>query len=247
MLYLLGRLGAQAMRDKSLEISGPATERLSVSSRMTVANLAAALGARFALFAADEVALAHIERNTGARVLPFGPDREARYESTHRLDLSTIEPQVACLRGPSEVNPASQMSEVAVQQAFVGSCANGRFEDLQIAAAVLRGRRVHPDTRLIVTPASRRVMLRAVKAGLVEALLEAGAVVTSPGCGPCAGEHQGLLAPGECCISSSSRAFRGCMGSADAAVYLASPATVAASAIAGRIADPREYWQPEAA
>jgi 3-isopropylmalate/(R)-2-methylmalate dehydratase large subunit len=247
ILYLLGKLGSESLQYKSVEFSGSTAEGMSASSRMTMTNLAAEMGASFAFFTADEVALAYIYRQTGAKVLPFGPDREAAYESEYRVDIANLEPQVAGLRGPADVGSVSELGEIAVQQAFLGSCAGARLEDLSVAATVLRGRKVHPDTRLIVTPASRKIYLQAVRAGLVEILLEAGADITAPGCGACAGGRGGVLGAGETCISSGNRHARGRMGGEQSPIYLGSAATVAASAVAGRIADPREYWQPEAA
>ena len=156
------------------------------------------------------------------------------------MDASSLEPQIAFPHDVGNVKPISQVGEIRVNQAFLGSCTNGRLEDLKIAAGILKGKKVHPDTRLIVFPASREVYLAALKSGTLATLAEAGAVICNPGCGPCLGGHEGLLAAGEKCIASSNRNFKGRMGSADAEVYLGSPATVAASAIAGKITNPRE-------
>jgi 3-isopropylmalate/(R)-2-methylmalate dehydratase large subunit len=246
-LYLLGKLESDALQDKSVEFSGDAAESLSAESRMALCNLAADMGAGFALFAADEVALSYITRQTAAKVLPFGPDKQAAYQAEHRVDMGNLEPQVAGMRGPADVRPVSELGEVEIQNAFLGSCAGGRLEDLAVAAAVLRGRRVADDTRLVITPASRQVYLWAVRAGLAEILLEAGADITAPGCGACADGRKDLLDAGETSISNGNRNARGPTANDDTPIYLASAATVAASAVAGRIADPREYWQPEAA
>jgi 3-isopropylmalate/(R)-2-methylmalate dehydratase large subunit len=215
---------------------------MSIASRMTMANMGVELGAKFAFFAADEATRAYLTAQGQDEVALFGPDADASVEATHRVDVAAIEPQIACPHNPGNVKPASKLEGVRVQQAFLGSCTNGRLEDLAVAAAVLRGRRVHPETRLIVTPASQRVALEATRAGYAEVLLEAGAHLTASGCGACPGGHGGLIGPGEVCLSSTNRNFRGRMGSPESEVYLGSPASVAAAAVAGRIVDPREFW-----
>jgi homoaconitase/3-isopropylmalate dehydratase large subunit len=159
----------------------------------------------------------------------------------YEVDVSRLEPQVACPHAVGNVRAVSELGGIDVDQAFLGSCTNGRFEDLATAAKILAGKRVHPETRLLVFPASWEVYSEALRAGILEALIAAGAVVCNPGCGPCMGGHMGLLAAGERCIASSNRNFRGRQGSMESEVYLASPATVAASALAGRISDPRQF------
>jgi 3-isopropylmalate/(R)-2-methylmalate dehydratase large subunit len=176
----------------------------------------------------------------------FEADADATYRESHSVDVSDLEPQVALPHNPGNVQPVSQAAGTAVDQAFLGSCTNARLEDLAVAAAVLRGRQVHPRTRLLVTPASAQVYRDALAAGYLETLAEAGAAITASGCGACPGGHMGVLAPGERCVSSTNRNFQGRMGSAEAEVYLASPATVAASAVVGAIADPREFWRGRA-
>ncbi len=208
-----------------------------------MANMGVEIGAKFAFFEADEKTLAYLDgrRSTVARrrVRPFKADPDAGYENVYEIDVSRLEPQVACPHDVGNVRPVSQLGEVRVDQTLLGSCTNGRLEDLTTAARILAGKRVHPETRFLVFPASWEVYLDALRAGILEALIAAGAVVCNPGCGPCMGGHMGLLAAGERCIASSNRNFKGRQGSPEAEVYLASPATVAASAIAGRIADPR--------
>jgi 3-isopropylmalate/(R)-2-methylmalate dehydratase large subunit len=172
----------------------------------------------------------------------FGPDSDAVYADEHRVDISNLSPRIALPHSPGNVRPIEEVEPTRVHQAFIGSCTNGRLEDLAIAADVLRGRHVHEGTRLIVTPASQQVQLDATRAGYIATLLEAGAFVTSSGCGACPGGHSGVVGPGEVCISSTNRNFRGRMGSSEADVYLASPATVAAAAVTGHITDPREFW-----
>lgn len=242
VLHIAGRFGTEVAQYRSVEFAGPVAERLSVASRMTVANMGVELGAKFAFFPADGTTLEYLRARTDEPLEPFDADPDATYEAVHEVGIDGLEPQVACPHNPGNVKPVSAVGDVPVHQAFLGSCTNARVEDLAVAAQILAGRRVHPDTRLLVTPASHAVHLEATKAGYIETLLEAGAHVTASGCGACPGGHQGLLGPGETCISATNRNFKGRMGSAEAEVYLASPATVAASAVTGRITDPREFW-----
>ncbi len=242
ILHIAGRFGTDVAQYRSVEFTGPVADRMTLSSRMTVSNMGVELGAKFAFFAADESTCRYLSERVRERVEPFGPDPDAAYEATHILDLTSLEPQVACPHSPGNVKPVRDVDGVSVAQAFIGSCTNARLEDFEVAAAILRGRKVHPGTRLIVTPASHEVHLEATKAGYVQTLLEAGAHVTASGCGACPGGHGGVVGHGEACISSTNRNFRGRMGSTDADIYLASPATVAASAIAGKITDPRALW-----
>ena len=183
---------------------------------------------------------AGLECWVGAHV---GPDPEANYLLTRTVDVSRVPPLVACPHSPGNVKPAGDSGDLPVQQAFLGSCTNGRLEDLRAAASVLRGRKAHPDTRLLVTPASNDIIKEAARDGTLEVLLSAGAQVTAPGCGACPGGHSGVLGHGERCISYTNRNFNGRMGSPDSEVYLGSPYTVAASAVAGKIVDPREFLQ----
>ena len=242
-LHLAGKFGTEAAQYRAIEYTGPLASQMSIASRMTLTNMGAELGAKFALFEADSTAQRYLQGRIQEEVLRFGPDLDARYEATHAIDVTWLEPQVACPHNPGNVKPVSKAAGVRVQQAFLGSCTNARLEDLAVAARILRGRRVHPETRLLVTPASQQVYLEATQAGYTETLLEAGAHITASGCGACPGGHSGIVAAGEVCISSTNRNFRGRMGSPEAEIYLGSPATVAAAAVAGRIADPREFWQ----
>ena len=242
VLSIAGRHGTDVAEYKSVEFMGPVADRMSIAGRMTMSNMGVELGAKFAFFAADERTCRYLGERTDEPVEPFGPDADAEYEATHAVDVSTLEPQVACPHSPGNVRPVSELSDVTVHQAFIGSCTNARLEDFEVAAGILKGRSVADGTRLIVTPASREVHLEATKRGFVQTLLEAGAHVTASGCGACPGGHGGVVGPGEACISSTNRNFRGRMGSPEAEVYLGSPATVAASAIRGKITDPRELW-----
>jgi 3-isopropylmalate/(R)-2-methylmalate dehydratase large subunit len=244
LLYIAGKYTTKVAQYKAIEFAGPTVERMTVASRMTMANMGVELGAKFAFFEADPKTLdylrGYLNEEAQRRLGTFQADPDAHYEQVFQLDVSRLEPQVACPHDVENVKPVSQVGEVSVDQAFLGSCTNGRFEDLEIAAALLKGKKVHPETRLIVFPASWEVYLEALRQGVLETLIEAGAVVCNPGCGPCLGGHMGLLAAKERCIASSNRNFKGRMGSTEAEVYLGSPATVAASALAGRIADPRK-------
>ncbi|MDR7465610.1 MAG: aconitase/3-isopropylmalate dehydratase large subunit family protein, partial [Armatimonadota bacterium] len=238
ILHLAGRIGADGAQYRALEFAGAALAGMGIGGRMTMANMAVELGAKFGLFPADAAALDYLAER-GLEVLPFGPDPDAVYQETLTVDLSALEPQVALPHSVDRVRPVSAVADLPVDQAFIGSCTNGRVEDLEVAAQYLAGRRVHPRTRLIVAPASRAVLQEAMERGILPALLAAGALLLPPGCGPCFGGHQGLLAPGERCIGTHNRNFAGRMGSPAAEIYLASPATVAASALYGRITDPR--------
>ena len=243
ILYLAREYTTEVAQYKSLEFKGPTAEKMSIASRMTMANMGVELGAKFAFFEADQKTvdylLPYVQEGAKKRVDFFKADPDAQYERVYEIDVSRLEPQVAFPHDVGNVRPISQAGDVKVDQAFLGSCTNGRLEDLEIAAAILKGKKVHPETRLIVFPASWEIYLEALRQGILETLIEAGAVVCNPGCGPCLGGHMGLLASKEKCISSSNRNFKGRMGSTEAEVYLGSPATVAASAIAGRIVDPR--------
>lgn len=239
ILALAGRHGDDVAQYKAIELGGPAASSASIASRLTVCNMAVEIGAKFGFFAADEAALAYLAERGHEGLEPFGPDPDAGYEAVHELDLSALEPQVACPSAVDNVEPVGAVEGTRIDQAFIGSCTNGRLEDLEAAAAILRGRQVDPRVRLIVAPASRAVFQAAVRSGAIQALADAGASLLPPGCGPCFGGHGGLLGPGERCIGTHNRNFVGRMGSARAEIFLASPQTVAASALAGAIADPR--------
>jgi 3-isopropylmalate/(R)-2-methylmalate dehydratase large subunit len=243
ILYLIGRLRADGADYRAVEFDGSAVRALTVASRMVLANLAMEMGAKAAFTPVDERLLRYLLKHAGvdAGGCRIGPDPDASYERTLSIEARAVaEPQVACPHAVDNVKPISALGEIAVHQAVLGSCTNGRLEDLEIAASVLAGRRVHPDTRLLVIPASQAVYLEAMRLGYLETLVAAGAMINPPGCGPCVGVHQGILAAGEVCVSSTNRNFLGRMGSKDSEVYLASPAVVAASAAAGRIVHPQE-------
>ena len=241
-LHLVGRLGADGGLYASIEFHGPALAGMSMESRFVLPNMMAEVGAKNAWVCPDDVTFGWLDpqRVTALRQqsAQFMPDAEATYLAEYTLDISTLEPQLACPHQVDHVRPLSEVAGRRVQQAFLGTCTNGRLEDMAEAAQVVAGQRVAPGTRLLVIPASSQVYQAALKAGYIETLLEAGAVIGSPGCGPCMGNHMGIPAPGEVTISSGNRNFRGRMGTLEAETYLAGPAVVAASAIAGEIAHP---------
>ncbi len=224
----------------ALEYGGPLVEDMGLSDRLTLANMSVEMGAKAGLIEPNQEVVAYAEARSGHPVPDLHP-RNPKYRKVIEIDASDLEPQVAC---PSEVSNVVGVSRVEgehIDQVFIGTCTNGRLEDLEIAASILGGQKVSPDTRLVVTPASTEVYLQALKSGAIAALVEAGAQVTNPGCGPCIGRHQGVLAAGERGLTTQNRNFRGRMGHPDSQLFLASPATAAATAITGHISDPRRF------
>jgi 3-isopropylmalate/(R)-2-methylmalate dehydratase large subunit len=237
ILHIIGEIGADGAIYKSVEFSGSAIRNMSVDGRMTMCNMAVEMGAKNGIIEPDEITLNYLKINSAELIRS---DNDALYEKVLEINAADLEPQVACPHSVDNVKNAREVAGVEVDQAFIGSCTNGRIEDLRLAAQILKGRKVSKGTRLLVIPASREVYMQALREGLLETFLKAGAVVCNPTCGPCLGGHLGILAAGETCISSSNRNFIGRMGSTKAYVYLASPATVAASAVTGKITDPRD-------
>lgn len=232
---------SEVTANRALEFAGPGLSNLDMHERRVLATQGIELMADFALFPCDEVTSGHLADAGFRDSAPLWSDVGAVFAEEIEVDMSTVEPYVGLPGGViHNVAPISEMDRIHVEQCFIGSCSNGQNDDLAVAAAVLEGKKVRAGTRLIVTPASQAVMLEAIKKGHIEALVEAGAVITPPGCGACPGYHLGVLGPGENCISASTRNFKGRMGSPSANVYLASPATVAASAVTGYITDPRQ-------
>ena len=240
ILHLIGLLGADGAIYKALEFGGPTVEAMSVEERMTLCNMAVEAGAKTGLCAADEVTRRFLaEQGRGEDYMPLSPDPDASYERLIELDASNLSPQVALPHFVDNVRPIEEVEGISIDQVFIGTCTNGRLSDLRVAASILRGHRVHPHLRLLVGPASRRVYLDALREGLIETFVEAGAVVLPPGCGACVGVHQGILADGERCLSTQNRNFQGRMGNPRGEIFLASPATAAITAIRGEITDPR--------
>ena len=247
-LRIIGDWGADGGLYASVEFSGSGVEALSLDARMALANMMAEFGAKSAYIAPDGRTLGYLHaalrRRAAGNTRELGqcklfPDEDAAYSATYRYDASELEPTVACPHAVDNVVPLSAVAGVRVQQAFIGTCTNGRLEDIAAAAAVVQGRQVAAGTRLLVIPASSMVLQEALRRGYIETLVAAGAAIGTPGCGPCMGNHMGVPATGEVTISSANRNFRGRMGTKEAEIYLANPAVVAASAVAGRIADPR--------
>ncbi|MBZ5580443.1 MAG: 3-isopropylmalate dehydratase large subunit [Acidobacteriia bacterium] len=242
MLYLIGKLGADGCSYQSVEFYGSAIPELSVSERMTMANLAMEMGVKCVFVPPDQKTADYLQGRlpNAARYQPVYADADAVYGQRIDVDLAQLEPMVACPHEVENTKPVGEVAGTHIDQAFLGSCANAKYEDLVVAAKILKGRRVHPGVRLIVTPGSKQILLEAMNSGVLQALLEAGGMVTNPGCGACAGDG-GMLADGEVCLSTANRNFLGRMGSGKSSIYLSSPATLAASAIKGAIADPREF------
>jgi len=242
MLYLIGKLGADGCSYQSVEFYGSAIPALSVSERMTMTNLAMEMGVKCVFVPPDAKTAEYLHGRLAdaARYRPVYADPDAAYARRIDVNLAEIEPMVAC---PHEVENTRAIGEVVgthIDQAFLGSCANAKYEDLAVAARILKGRRIDRGVRLIVTPGSKQILLEAMNSGVLQTLIEAGGMVTNPGCGACAGDG-GMLADGEVCLSTANRNFLGRMGSGKSSIYLSSPATLAASAIKGAIADPREF------
>jgi 3-isopropylmalate/(R)-2-methylmalate dehydratase large subunit len=239
-LALLRAHGTRLATYRAVEFHGEGAASLDMASRLTLCNMGVEMGAKTALFPADAVTARHFAQLGIPIDLQAGrPEADASYEREVTFDLSDVEPLAARPHAVDDVCDVRDLEGIPIQQAFLGSCTNGRLEDLRAAAAILNGRHIAAGVRMIVTPASSQVFAAAMREGIIEILTAAGAIVTTPGCGPCAGLHLGVLGDGEVCISSSSRNFKGRMGNPNASIYLASPATVAASAVAGRITDPR--------
>ena len=242
MLHLIGTLGADGCSYKSVEFYGDAIPALSISERMTVANLAMEMGVKCVFVPPDPTTEEYLRNRleNPDRYKPVYADPDAVYEKQIAVNLSQLEPMVACPHEVQNTKPVGAVLGTRIDQAFLGSCANAKYEDLVVAAQILKGRRVHPNVRLIITPGSREIMIEAAKTGVLQTLLESGGLITNPGCGACAGDG-GVLADGEVCLSTANRNFLGRMGSNKSEIYLSSPATLAASAIKGVIADPREF------
>jgi len=239
ILSIVGEIKADGAIYKGIEFAGSTVRNMSVDGRMTMCNMAIEVSAKTGIVEPDETTLNYIKERTNKPFQIVKNDPDATYEKILNLDTTNMEPEVSCPHSVDNVKPVSEVAEVSINQAFLGSCTNGRIEDLRSAASFLKGKKVRNGVRMIVVPASQEVYLQALQEGLLEIFLKAGAIVGNPTCGPCLGGHLGLLAPGEVCISSSNRNFVGRMGSPKAQVYLASPLTVAASAITGKITDPR--------
>lgn len=240
ILHILGKLKADAAVYKAVEFCGSYIEDLGVAERMTICNMAVEMGAKTAYMKPNDKVLQYISSRTDREFKIYETDSDYEYMEVHVYDVSELSPQLAVPHSVDNVSSIESVDKVKVDQAFIGSCTGGRVEDFEAAFKILDGKRVHPDTRLVIIPASTEVFQRAMELGYVQSLIKAGATFASPGCGPCLGTHAGLLADGEVCITATNRNFPGRMGSTGARIYLASPASVAAAALKGEITDPRE-------
>jgi 3-isopropylmalate/(R)-2-methylmalate dehydratase large subunit len=243
ILHTIGHIGVDGALYAAMEFGGQAVDALSMAGRFTMANMAIEAGAKAGLFHVDEKAQAYVQPRARREYTVYTSDPDAEYARVIEMDASQIELQVAFPYLPENTRPLSQVNHVPIDQVVIGSCTNGRLDDLQVAARVLAGRQVHRDVRCIVIPATQAVYLEAVRQGLVETFVEAGAVVSTPTCGPCLGGYMGVLAAGERAVATTNRNFRGRMGHPDSEIYLAGPAVAAASAVVGRIAAPEEVLQ----
>jgi 3-isopropylmalate/(R)-2-methylmalate dehydratase large subunit len=240
ILYTIGQIGVDGALYSAMEFAGEAIEALSMDGRFTMANMAIEAGAKAGIFGVDNKTQLYVKSKAGRPYLVYEPDNDAEYSKVIEYDVSDMVPQVALPHSPANVRPVSQVEKVEIDQVVIGSCTNGRIEDMRIAAQILKGREIHPGVRCIIIPGSQQVYLDALAEGLLGAFIRAGVVVSTPTCGPCLGGHMGVLADGEKCVSTTNRNFVGRMGSTKAEVYLANPAVAAASAVAGRIAGPEE-------
>jgi 3-isopropylmalate/(R)-2-methylmalate dehydratase large subunit len=240
ILYTIGQIGVDGALYSAMEFTGEAIDALPIDSRFTMANMAIEAGAKAGLFRVDNKTQLYVKSKAQRPYLVYEPDNDSEYSRVIEYDVSLLEPQVALPHSPANTKPVSQVGSIEINQAVIGSCTNGRLEDLRLAAQVLKGRKVHPGVRCIIIPGSQQVYLDALVEGLIETFIRAGAAVSTPTCGPCLGGHMGVLADGERCVSTTNRNFVGRMGSPKSEVYLANPAVAAASAVAGRIASPEE-------
>ncbi len=239
ILHIAGKYGTDMAQYKAIEWAGSVVDEMSIDGRLTMSNMSVELGSKFGLFGADEKTMAYIKDRTDKEFEPVGSDPDAKYSETYLIKGSELEPLVALPHNVGNVKNASEVHDVKIDQAVIASCCHGRIEDLEIAVNMLKGRKVHPDVRFYAAAASWEVYKEALDKGLIGALIESGVMVGNPSCGFCTG-YQGVLAAGEKCIAATPRNFKGRMGSPKAEIYLASPATVTASAIKGEIVDPRE-------
>jgi 3-isopropylmalate/(R)-2-methylmalate dehydratase large subunit len=240
ILYTIGDIGVDGALYSAMEFTGEAIDALPMDGRFTMANMAIEAGAKVGLFRVDNRTQLYIKSKTERSYNVYEPDSDAEYVKVIEYDVSSIEPQVAFPHSPANAKPINGVGEIAINQAVIGSCTNGRLEDLRVAAQILKGRKIHPKVRCIIIPGTQQVYLDALTEGLIEIFIEAGAVVSTPTCGPCFGGYMGILAEGERCISTTNRNFVGRMGSPKSEVYLSNPAIAAASAIAGKIISPEE-------
>lgn len=240
ILHLIGLIGADGATYKALEFHGSTIENMTMADRFTLANMAVEAGAKAGLFVTDEKTKAYLkEKGREDKFVEIKPDADAVYERVIEINASKLEPTVSCPHTVDNTKLAKELKDVKINQVFIGTCTNGRIEDLRVAAQILKGRQVNPEVRLIVVPASKTVYKQAIEEGILSVLVDAGASILAPGCGPCVGVHAGILGDGEVCLATQNRNFQGRMGNTKGFIYLCSPAVAAYSAISGYITDPR--------
>jgi len=240
ILYTISKIGVDGANYKVMEFSGEVIKGLSMDNRFTMCNMAIEAGAKTGIIEPDEITLEYLKGRAKRPYQIYKSDIDAHYKKIIEIDVSKVEPQVAFPHLPENAKPISEAKGIKIDQSIIGSCTNGRIEDLRVAAKILKGQQVHPEVRLIIIPATQDVYLQAIREGLVDIFITAGAAVSTPTCGPCLGGYMGILAKGERAISTTNRNFVGRMGHPESEIYLASPALAAASAILGRIASPEE-------
>jgi 3-isopropylmalate/(R)-2-methylmalate dehydratase large subunit len=241
ILHLIGQIGADGATYKALEFSGDTIDRMPMSQRLTIANMAIEAGAKVGLFPSDKITRDFLKsQGRSNKYVALRPDANAVYEKVINIDASKLEPMVAKPHAVDNVAPASTLKDIKINQAFIGTCTNGRLDDMKEAASILKGNKAAPGVRLLVCPASQSILMQAIDDGYIKTIIEAGGIILPPGCAACLGLHQGILGDGEVCISTANRNFKGRMGNPDGFIYLASTATTAASTITGHITDPRE-------
>ncbi len=240
ILYIIGKIGVDGALYRSMEFAGPVVDALSMDSRLSMCNMAIEAGAKCGIIGPDETTLAYVAQRAKRKFTPVLADKDAEYEEEFVYDASDIEPQVAFPHLPENTRGISEVGEVRLDQVLIGSCTNGRMEDLRIAAGILKGKKIHRDLRLIIIPGTQKIYRQAMREGLMDIFLDAEAVVSTPTCGPCLGGHMGILAAGEKALATTNRNFVGRMGHPKSEVYLSNPAVAAASAVTGKISSPQE-------
>ncbi len=238
ILHIIGMIGVDGALYQSMEFTGDGISNLSMDDRFTIANMAIEAGGKNGIFPVDSLAIEYMKEHSIKTYQIYEADPDAEYEREITIDLSTLKPTVAFPHLPENTHPIDEIEEIVVDQVVIGSCTNGRIEDLRVAARVLEGRKVKKGLRVIIIPATQKIYLQAMEEGLIKTFIEAGAIVSTPTCGPCLGGYMGILAAGERCVSTTNRNFVGRMGHIDSEIYLASPAVAAASAITGKISSP---------
>lgn len=243
ILHIIGQIGVDGARYKSMEFKGEGLKNLSIDDRFTIANMAIEAGAKNGIFAVDEITLDYVKEHATKEHKIYEADEDADYSASYTIDLSKIRPTVSFPHSPDNTRTIDEVGEVEIDQVVIGSCTNGRIEDLRAAARVMEGRKVNEKMRVIIFPATQKIYLMAMEEGLIRTFIEAGAIVSTPTCGPCLGGHMGILAAGERAVATTNRNFLGRMGHDESEVYLASPAVAAASAIMGKIANPEDIMK----